>query len=622
MTVHYKPLYIPPKTSFGFQKKMGGPDVRPVPLGISDFEQIIKGHYLYIDKTSLIRHMINNKKFCFLYRPRRFGKTLLLDTLRHLFRGDKELFENLWIGQKKFEWRNHPVIDLDLKVEDPHLLTAKSFREIILGQLRQCALDYDLKLRGTSPSVALNGLVDSLYNKHSCGVVILVDNYDCPLTGQFLSPDQGIKIKKILSNLLSKLFPIRICLRFVLITGQFRFPDRSLYTPMPRPFDLSFNKLFASLCGVTSYELDKHCYEHMKSATAELKDKGLFEENKTILDFRRALLYNYNGYCFDGETRVINPHTLMHVLKYQTFDDEAYNLDMPVKQIEVIKKNNLTFELQSSHHYVTRTGNAISLDDLPVLPYLLQSGYLTLRRIRPMKGQTHLLLRITNHEIRRKLYLHLLSDGRNKELFEILRGRMAIIYKSLQSLSIQAIETSFRLLLTSLRKPMNISEQDYFNNDLYLAMRMLFQPMDLDDPRQDGVIDGAIDFVGGNIFIVELRSADRAWITLEHEPFKNEDPRKILPPWRLPKTTRTLESAERFEPFWAALHTFLDLEAQLAIQTIEEKQYPERFFPYITDTTKVYKVGVAVYQREKVRVIVEQADRPTGRKFNPFKVPA
>jgi hypothetical protein len=160
---------------------------------------------------------------------------------------------------------------------------------------------------------------------------------------------------------------------------------------------------------------------------------------------------------------------------------------------------------------------------------------------------------------------------------------------------------------------MNINEQDYFNNVVYLAMRTLFQPMDYDDPFQDGVIDGAIDFPSGNVFIIELRSADRSWITLEHEPFQDEDPTKILPPWRLPSVIRTLETAERFDPFWAALHTFLDLQAQMAIQKIDEKGYPDRFFPYLTKASQVYKVGVAVYQRQKVRVIVEKASRPQDK---------
>jgi hypothetical protein len=610
MTVHYMPLYIPPKNSFGFQKKMGGPDVRPVPLGISDFEEMIKGNYLYIDKTSLIHRMIKNYKFCFLYRPRRFGKTLLLDTLRHLFRGEKELFENLWIGQNKWEWRNHPIIDLDLKIEESHLTSAKNFRDFLLNQLRQCALTHGVKIKGTTPVLAIESLVNNLHAKHDCRVVLLIDNYDYPLTCQFLDASQAKNNQKVLAAFLTKLIPYRSGLRFVLLTGQFRFPDRSLYPAVPRPFDLSFNKLYASLCGVTSKELDKHCYEHMESATNELKNKGLFEKNKTILDFRRALLYNYNGYCFDGETRVINPYTLMHVLKHQSFGDEADNLEMPDKQISMITENNLTFEMQSSRHYVTRAENAISVGSLPIFPYLLQSGYLTVRRIKPMRGETHLMLRITNHDIRRRLYLHLLSGGQNKEAHKILRGRMEIIYNSLRSLSVPAIETAFRLLLKSLRKPMHVSEQDFFNKDLYLAMRMLFQPMDFDDPRQDGVIDGAIDFVGGNVFIIELRSADRTWITLEHEPFQDEDPTMILPPWRLPREIRLLETAERFDPFWSKLNIFMDLQAQMAIQKIEEKQYPERFFPYVSNTTLVYKVGVAVYQRERVRVIVEPARRP------------
>lgn len=589
---------------------MGGPDVRPIPLGVNSFSEIINGNYLFIDKTRLIRRMIKNYWFCYLYRPRRFGKTLLLDTLKHLFRGDEELFQKLWIGQNRHVWRKHPIIELDFNIAEPDLLTTKGFRDFLLHQIKRCGLGYELEVKGVNPSNGFEWLIDALYTKYGRGVVILVDNYDSPLTCQFKDKNQRKKNKRVMTEFLSKIVTIRFCVRFVLLAGQFRFPDRSLYPAVPRPFDLSFNKFFAPLCGVTSYELDRHCYQHMEAATKELKASGRFGRSKSILDFRRAILYNYNGYSFDGETRVINPHTLMHLLKHQNFDDQAFDLDMPDKQVKMIKDNDLTFDLFSGHQYVTRTENVIDVvDPLPVLPYLLQSGYLTVRRIRPMKGETHLMLRIPSHETRKQLFLRLLAHGRKKETLDILRGRIAMVYRALKSRSVAAIETAFKVLMASVHKPMYVSEQDYFNKDLYLAMRMLFQPMDFDDPRQDGVIDGAIDFPGGNVYIVELRSADREWIPLDQEPFIDGDVRKIAPPWQLPAQLRLIETHERFEPFWVQVNAFLDLQAQRAIQEITDRQYPERFFPYITPTTHVFKVGVAIYQRMKIRVIVEEARR-------------
>jgi hypothetical protein len=555
--------------------------------------------------------MIKHYRFCFLYKPGRFGKTLLLDTVRSLFRGEKDLFEKLWIGKEgRWEWPVHPIINLDFKIEDPDSLNTKGFREFLLRQVRGCGLEYGLNTKGINPSLAFEWLVDALFTKYGHGVVILIDNYDNPLVGQFRAKEQRQRNKRVIVEFLSKLDPIRFCLRFVLMAGQFRFPGRSIYPAVPRPFDLSFNSYFASLCGVTPQELDKFCYEHMAAATAELKASGVFGQNKTIHDFRRAILYNHNGYSFDGDIRVLNPHALMHTLKYKRFDDSAYDLAPPLEQVGLIKNGDMTFDVLGNHHYVTRTENAITVDERPVLPYLLHTGYMTVKRIRPMKNETHLMLCVPNHYIRGRLYMHLLADGRKPATLDILRNRRAIVYRSLKSLSVLALETAFKVLVASVQKPMYVSEQDYFNKDLYLAMRMLFQAMDVGDPRQDGVIEGAIDFPGGDVFIVQLRAADREWVPLEREPFINGDITKIRPPWRLPATLRVLETDERFNPFWVELNAFMDLQAQMGIQQIGDKKYPERFFPYVSPSTRVFKVGVAVYQRLKVRVIIEQATRP------------
>jgi hypothetical protein len=140
MTVHYQPLYCPPRNSFGSHQKIGGPETRPIPLGVTSFPEIVAGRYLYIDKTKLIRRMIKHYNICFLYRPRRFGKTLLLDTLRHIFMGRRDLFRELWIGSAKYEWRTHPILNMDLMVDDPRLAEVRTLPKSLLFQLRRCAM--------------------------------------------------------------------------------------------------------------------------------------------------------------------------------------------------------------------------------------------------------------------------------------------------------------------------------------------------------------------------------------------------------------------------------------------------------------------------------------------------
>jgi hypothetical protein len=535
-----------------------------------------------------------------------------LDTLKHLFRGDRELFEKLWIGSADFDWRQHPVIDLDLAYTGPSQADGLTFRQFLTRQVQSLALGHDLRVSGENPCLALESLISKLNAKHNQRVVVLLDNYDLPLTAQYPQKEPCQKNGKILSQFLAKLWSSRFKVRFVLIAGQYRFPDRSLYPAVPRPFDLSFNSFFSTLCGVTAHELDKNCYEHMEAATKQLKESGRFAWGKNVYDFREALMCCHNGYSFDGKTMVLNPHSLMRALKFPRFGDGTYSMELPESQASLVEENGLAFDLLCGDQYVTRKENAITLTTRPVLPCLLQSGFLTVNAIAAVGNETRLFLRVPTNEIRAKLFFSLLADGRDPETKKVLPERLATVHRTLKSLSLPAIETAFRRLAASLRKPMYVSERDYFHNDLYLAFRALFQPLGHGDPLQDGVIDGAIDYPGGNVFILQLRSADREWVALDGEPFAYGENNQITvaPPWSLPKEPRPLEVTEDNDPFWPELNVFLDLQAQKAINEIEAHLYPELFFPHVSVSTRVFKVGVAIYQRLKVRVVIDEARRP------------
>ena len=153
--------------------------MKKLPLGIQSFSKIVEGDYVYVDKTRYIYDLINSASYYFLSRPRRFGKSLLLDTIAEVFGGEKELFKGLWIYDTDYEFPKHPVIRLDMS--DISNKTSEILEESIVSELRKRIQDESLDIAEKIPSEIFKRLIVGLYKKYNKGVVVLIDEYDKPI---------------------------------------------------------------------------------------------------------------------------------------------------------------------------------------------------------------------------------------------------------------------------------------------------------------------------------------------------------------------------------------------------------------------------------------------------------
>ncbi|WP_186441253.1 AAA family ATPase, partial [Desulfamplus magnetovallimortis] len=295
-----------------------------LPTGNSSFENIRLNGNLYVDKTRHICQMISDGKYYFLSRPRRFGKSLMVSTLKCLFEGREELFEGLWIKEKgnedkanaqnfKWEWKHHPVIPLDfneISHETPDIL-----KQSIEEHLIEIASNYDIELKRSFIKGKFKELAIALNKKTKMPVVFLIDEYDKPLIDHLGKGDESLGIAKKNRDILKDFFgvikgiKISPITRFVFITGVSKFSQVSIFSELNNLTDLTMLSLYADMFGYTMDEVEQYLMPHIKRMADQKNDK--------ISDVMEELLKHYNGYRFSKRNvKVFNPFSLMTALKY------------------------------------------------------------------------------------------------------------------------------------------------------------------------------------------------------------------------------------------------------------------------------------------------------------------
>ena len=214
---------------------------------VYNFEELIQGNFLYVDKTEYIWQLIRpSSAGYFLSRPRRFGKSLTVSTLKALFEGKKELFKGLAIYDKPYNWKPYPVIHLDFANCD--IKTANELIEYFIGQLTNIADSFHLKLRGEQLSVCFENLINDIaVNKN---VVILVDEYDKPILNNIARQGVG-EILNVLKGFYSNIKKAESKLRFVFVTGVSKFCHVSLFSDMNNLTDITMDARYATMFGYT-----------------------------------------------------------------------------------------------------------------------------------------------------------------------------------------------------------------------------------------------------------------------------------------------------------------------------------------------------------------------------------
>ena len=279
---------------------------RRLPVGIQSFEKIRKEGYLYVDKTDIIWQLANrNKTYNYLSRPRRFGKSILVDTLQAYFEGKKELFEGLKVMKLEKDWTCYPVIRLDMSCGGATPEELNSYLDDAFYKLEQ---KYEVAVRPeVSLAVRFQNIIETMFQKTGKQAVILIDEYDSPLQHSWKTPqhDACTAIYKSVFAVLKKEDEHE---RFVFITGITKFTQISLFSVLNNLSNISFDAPYATICGISKQEA-------AENFIPEIEAMG--EENGwTPEETLKQLTAFYDGYhfCRKNMVDIFNPFSLINAL--------------------------------------------------------------------------------------------------------------------------------------------------------------------------------------------------------------------------------------------------------------------------------------------------------------------
>ncbi|WP_067092190.1 ATP-binding protein, partial [Methanobrevibacter curvatus] len=386
--------------------------MQKLPVGIQTFSEIREEGYVYVDKTKYIHKMTTRGKPYFLSRPRRFGKSLLISTLKELFEGNKELFKNLYIYDK-WDWnKKYPVIKIDFG--SMAYKNSDQLEDSLFDFLDDISENFEVELKRKTLPQRFGELIKKINKKFKQKVVILIDEYDKPIIDHITNFKISNNNRKTLNNFYQSLKANDEFLKFIFITGISKFSSTSIFSGLNNPKDITLNKDYATICGYTHIELEEYFKEHIENLANE--ESLSYEETLAKIE------YWYDGYTWDGENKVYNPFSTLLLFDERKFSNYWFSSGTPTFLIELLKKEN---NLQPIIEPVPATEDDLDtfeIEDIHPITLLFQTGYLTIKEIKNNYGDIEYTLDIPNYEVRQSLIRRLvmaytnLSTGNLKKL--------------------------------------------------------------------------------------------------------------------------------------------------------------------------------------------------------------
>ncbi len=466
-------------------------------LGRQEFSNLINENLIYVDKTEYIFRLITEGRAYFLSRPRRFGKSLLVNTLKEIFLGNQHYFKDLWI-ENKIEWKKYPVIQLDF--------SSMSYREqplqiAIQKKLQSCADSYEITLKGQDSKEMFENLITQLFEQTQQQVVILIDEYDKPIIDYLHDIPQAEENREVLKNLYSTLKPTDKYLKFVFITGVSKFAKVSIFSDLNHLTDITLDKHYAKMLGYTQNELEFYFADKLKSAATslELTEKELLEKVK----------YWYNGYSWDAKSTVYNPFSVQNFLLQEKFSNFWFSTGTPTFLTKILHEDfnyNLKNIEAGSESFDTH-----KLDKLNIIALLFQTGYLT---IKEDLGFGIYLLDYPNLEVRDSLSRFMISDLANQDVGNI-HPLVFRLYRALKKADFEEFFDIFKTLFASIPYAIFIANsENYYNSIIFLTLNLLGFFVKSEVMHNKGRLDIIVEF-DDKIIIIEFKLDKSAQIALQ-----------------------------------------------------------------------------------------------------------
>jgi hypothetical protein len=466
--------------------------LKKLPLGIQTFSEIREENYVYIDKTEHIYRLIQ-QKHNFFARPRRFGKSVLCSTLKALFQGKKELFEDLWIVKNTdYAFPVHPVVHIDfgkINVESPDLFKQNLMREIQLIAQLEDLVEPKIMTPGEMLQAVMLQLIQKYNNEK---IVLIIDEYDRPILHHLTEPDSLKEIISIVQNFYTCIKALDAQLRFLFVTGISRFSRTNLFSGFNQISDLSMRPEYGHLVGYTDEELNATLKEQMRHAADRC--------NVSFEAFKTKTKEYYNGYRFWKDAlekdqallnlpRVYNPYSILHNLNNPTFEYYWFESGTPTFLINLLKKNNYPIELFDGLALSDEELGAFEPETLPLNTILYQTGYLTIKEYN--KERRNFIVTYPNIEVKEAflervlVWLSQVQKGKYNDCAYLLKE--AMVHHDVESF----IET-LKVFYAAIPYTLHLEYEKYYQTIFYLILTLLGIKIDVEVATNIGRIDAVI----------------------------------------------------------------------------------------------------------------------------------
>jgi hypothetical protein len=457
------------------------------------FEKLIQDDYLYVDKTEYIWRMIEQPcGIYFLSRPRRFGKSLTLSTLKAVFQNKRHLFKGLALDSKPYNWKQYPVIHLDLG--DRPSETTGLLRGSLIRALDEAAASLNISLSAENAPERFRELILAASAKER--VVILIDEYDKPILDNISKPAVQ-EARGVLESFYSVIKATEPYQRFVMLTGVSKFSKVSVFSKLNNLDDLTMRSEYAAALGYTQEELESYFAPYIESL---VKNKGF--DRSGLLDQMRLW---YNGYRFhqDSET-VYNPVSAARFFESGgEFSNFWFATGTPSFLLKLAKQQDFDLETRLSKPVSGLAFDCYELDKLQPLPLLVQTGYLTIKSAVKDEGDTFYFLGFPNREVESAFGAYLLDEysGVSKEDAGVHAAEMA---RALRDGDVDTFMEKINIFLSGIPYDIQIKHEKYYQTVFFMVFRMLGLRLETESRTSSGRID-AVAATKSSVYIFEFK---------------------------------------------------------------------------------------------------------------------
>ena len=502
--LNYKWLYLQK-----LQKKLAEQHSMKYPVGIQDFKSIINGGYVYVDKTALIYKLLDEGKIYFLSRPRRFGKSLLVSTLEYYFKGEKELFQGLAIEKLEKNWETYPVFHIDFNSTD--FTDGQALRNKLMAYVSEWEEHYGVvPVTGQSVGDRFAHVLEHIHNTTGKRSVVLIDEYDKPLldvldTGYRTKDTNGEDIlieeynRNILKGFYSTFKAADAHLQFVLLTGVTKFSQVSVFSGFNQPADISMDRRFEALCGITKDEMEEVFHDVMDNMAAE--------QGVSPKEMREKLRLQYDGYHFGQRlTDIYNPFSVLNAFSKGELRDFWFASGTPTYLIRLLNHTHENLNDLTGRYYDVADFIDYKADAERPLPMIYQSGYLTIKAYDPLTGT--FMLDLPNNEVKRG-FATAIANNYLQPKVPVL-SEMAQLVRTLAADDMDALKRQLTAFFASIPYTMRRKENEpererFFHYTFYLLFRIISTYLVLTEKQQsEGRADCIIE-TQTHIYIFEFK---------------------------------------------------------------------------------------------------------------------